>query len=59
MFRAWLSSNDSFEKEYRVVYPTKDEMVKLEEEAKELNKMKRLEKAEKWDKKRKIDNNDN
>ena len=59
MFRVWLSSNDSFEKEYRVLYPTKDEMVKLEEEAKELNKMKRLEKAEKWDKKRKIDNNDN
>lgn len=56
VFRAWLSSNDSFEKDYRVVYPSKDEMMKLEEEARELNKMKRMEKADKWDKKRKIDN---
>lgn len=58
VYRAWLCSNDSFEKEYKVVYPSKDEMIKLEEDAKELSKMKRLEKAEKWDKKRKIDHND-
>ena len=55
VFRAWLSSNDSFEKEYKVTYPTKEESQKMEEEARELNRTKRLEKEEKWDKKRKIE----
>lgn len=55
VFRAWLSSNDSFEKEYKVTYPTKEESKKMEEEARELNRAKRLEKEAKWDKKRKIE----
>lgn len=58
VFTAWLSSNDSFEKEYKVTYPNKEELRRMEIEARELSKQKKREKDEKWNKRRKIEKKD-
>lgn len=39
-------------------YPSKEDLSRMETEARELNKLKRREKDEKWEKKRKIEKKD-
>ena len=51
-FRTWLKSVDGTDAEYKVVYPSKADIPRMNEEAKELNRTKRHEKEEKWEKKR-------
>ena len=58
MFKSWMVSNDSHEKEYVVVYPSKEDIDKMDEEARELNKAKRQEKVDRWEKRRKVKKNE-
>ena len=58
VFKSWMASNDSHEKEYVVVYPSKEDIEKMDEEARELNKAKRQEKVDRWEKRRKVKKNE-
>lgn len=53
-----MASNDSHEKNYTVVYPSKEDIEKMDEEARELNKNKRQEKVDRWEKRRKVKKNE-